>query len=171
MMLATHTYHPPWAAIGTFILGVGWAMVIGFVLALIWMMLGSIADTRGWRVPPPVRWLADLICAVWFLGARLVGRRGRHAGGWIGPIRRNVAFATGRSSGATPTTSLPKFLPEPVEPGPDSPLGGEVKGTDPEPTDEPDPLLDEGAYRTGMTFAFPKAAAIIHEARAKAAAQ
>lgn len=46
---------------------------------------------------------------------------------------RPALFRVGRSSAprsATPTVFLPKFLPEPLEPAPDSPIGGEVEGAD-----------------------------------------
>jgi RNA polymerase sigma-70 factor, ECF subfamily len=108
-------------------------------------------DQFGWAALPWM--LAILVMYMAITWALIVDdgkrtHRRRHAEqamrelGW-------TRYAQGRSTEATqttvidpvemPTAFLPRFLPDPPPVDPDSPVGGEVEGAEPEPEDEPMP--------------------------------
>jgi RNA polymerase sigma-70 factor, ECF subfamily len=117
--------------------GVGWALgVLLFVCCVGWFaaaLLRSIrlhpVGTYDWRPPAPLRRLADGVCWLWW---RLAERRGRHR--YVRGDRVAVSF----TPGCAPVGPA-VFAPESLEPGDDSPIGGESEGTEPEPVEEPLP--------------------------------
>jgi hypothetical protein len=149
----------------SWVLYIGYALFVGGVVVFAWLILGeafpSTAPARpGWHRHSRAfaDWARRTIAHIAVIGG-LVSAKDEPCDG-LGILETKPT--------STPTVYLPKFLPEPLAPGNDSPL----TTTPPSETDAPEPfVIDDEAFHSGFTMGWPTAAAIVREAHAKAGAR